>query len=156
LISLLAAMWAFKCRTDVLALEQDSVIVEGKIVRLWVSSANNGLHYRLAYEYPPTPHAEARWLQGQDELSERDFNRLAEGGPVAVKLCRSDPANHVVAGGRPRAFSNPLALPFVLGILSILALAGVMNVGWWWMCRGPRSVGAVLVLRAKRTTSTAP
>jgi hypothetical protein len=66
-LSLLGAGWAFKCRFDALALEQDSAIVEGKVVRLWITHGK-GQHYRVAYQYPAAADAGARVLQDEAEL----------------------------------------------------------------------------------------
>jgi hypothetical protein len=152
-ISLLLAAWALKCRSDALALEGDSVMVEGKVLRLWVTHGK-GLHHHVAYEYPATPDAGARLLQSEEQIPEKAFDRLKVGGPVAVKVCRSDPANHLVAGARPRAFSDPLALPFVLGILAMLALAGAINLWWWWFCRRRPSASRIFILGGTSIQST--
>jgi hypothetical protein len=137
-LSLLGARWACQRRSDALALERDSLIVEGKVVQLW-TTRGKGMHYHVAYQYPASPDAGAPVLRGEDELPERDFSRLEVGGPLAVKVSRADPTNHLVHGARPRAFSDPAALPIALGVLATLALAGLVNLGWWWTCRRRRA-----------------
>jgi hypothetical protein len=139
-ISLLLAGWALKCEFGVLAFGGDSLIVEGTVLRLWVTEVDKGRHYLVAYEYPATLEAGARLLRGEDEIPEKDFARLEAGGPVAITVCRSDPANHLVAGARPRVLSDRLAVHCVLGIVAILAVAGAGNLAWW-MCRRPRYAG---------------
>src|SRR5438067_1367434 len=73
-ISLLAATWAFQCRSDALALERDAMMIDGNVVRLWVTSGNNGRHYRVAYEYPVAVDRGAPLLQGEGEIPQKDFD----------------------------------------------------------------------------------
>jgi hypothetical protein len=132
--SLFGAKWAFQLRSDALALEADSVIVEGRVVRFWITHGK-GTHHHVAYQYPATADAGARLLQGEAVLPERQIVQLEVGGPLPVKVCRSDPANHLVPGATQRAFSHPAELPIALGFLAMLALAGAVNLGWWWIGR---------------------
>ena len=154
-LSLLGVWWAFQCRSAALALERDSVIVEGKVLRLWVTRGKSHTHH-VAYDYPAAPQAGAPGLQGEDELAEKLFNRLEEGGPIAVTVCRTDPANHRVSGGRPRAFSEAWSFPGALGVLSALALAGAINLWWWWACRRWRRGEHLWVLDVNGGNSTIP
>ena len=134
-LSLLGAPWVLKCRSEALALEQDSVNVEGKVVRLWRTKPKNRTHYRVEYEYPAPPEAHPAVFRDKAELDEQHFIRLKEGGPIAVKVCRTDPANHQVVGESPRVFLDTAATVFCLGLLALLALAGVINLWWWWISR---------------------
>jgi hypothetical protein len=145
-VSLLGTAWVLKCRAEALALEQDSVNMKGKVVRLWMTKVKSHRHYWVEYEYPASPEAEARTLQDRTELSEEHFDRLKEGGPITVKVCRADPANHQAVGERPRLFSSIAALLFCLGLFALPALAGVINLGWWCICRGQPRPAQVFVV----------
>src|SRR5262245_48231486 len=51
-VSLFGTAWVIKCRFEALALERDAVIIDGTVVRLWVTTGRgSGLHH-VAYEYP--------------------------------------------------------------------------------------------------------
>jgi hypothetical protein len=131
-----------------LALERDSVIVEGKVLRLR-TNAHRRYGHHVAYEYSAPPELEARTFQGEtNRLPKEHFDRLKEGGPIAVTICRTDPANHQVFGEPPRSFASAAALAFSLGILALLGLAGVINL-WWWVSRGRDRPAQVLVLDLK-------
>jgi len=54
-VALLGAAWVLKCRFDALALEQDPVIVEGKVVQLWKAPNRRHWYYHVGYEYPAPP-----------------------------------------------------------------------------------------------------
>jgi hypothetical protein len=112
------------------------MIIEGKVVRLWISHGK-GAHYHVAYQYSAT--AGARVLQGEVEIPEREFQRLEVDGPLGVKVCRADPANHLVHGATQRTSSDPAELAIALGLLGMLGLAGVFNLWWWWACRRSRA-----------------
>jgi hypothetical protein len=133
-LSLFCAAWLIKWRFDALALERDSVTVEGKVLRLWTTRANNGPAYRVEYEYSAPLEAEPRVFREQVQLYEEYFNALREGGPIAVTVCRTDPTNHRVLGEAPRASSSIAALVFGLTFVAFLALVGGFNL-WWWICR---------------------
>jgi hypothetical protein len=143
-VSLLGTAWVIKCRADALALERDSVNVDGKVIRLWVTEANNGHHYRVEYEYQVPP--EPRVFRDKTELFEEHFNRLNEGGPIALKVCRTDLANHQALGEPRRLFSRTAALLVWLSLLGLLALAAVINIWWWWFCRAYLRPCQVLVV----------
>jgi hypothetical protein len=144
-VSLLGAAWVIKCRSDALALERDGVTVEGKVLRLWVTTGKGSSFY-VAYEYPVPPELEAHTFLGETRLDQEQFAKLKEGGPVAVRVCRTDPANHQVLGEPHRVFASIAALAFCLGFLALLALAGVVNLWWWWICRGRPRPGPVFVV----------
>ena len=142
-LSLLGAAWVLKCRFEALALQQDSVNVEGKVVRLWMTKPKNRTYYHVEYQYPAPPEGDTPLFRDKAELDEQHFIRLKEGGPITVKVCRTDPANHQVVGESPRVFSSTAAMLFSLGLLALLALAGVLMLWWWWICRlkpGPAQV----------------
>jgi len=139
-LSLLGAGWAFQRRADALALERDSIIVEGKVVKLWITHGK-GVHFRVTYQYPESGDLATLMFQGEDALPEREFHQLDVGGPLAVKVCPADPANHLIHGARPRPFSNPAGFPIALAVLVAMALAGIINLGWWWACRRCRASG---------------
>jgi hypothetical protein len=132
-LSLLGTAWVIKCRCEALALEQDPVNVEGKVLRLWTTQERRRVHYHVEYEYSAPADVDTKVLRDWTELPEVYFKRLKEGGPVGIKVCRTDPGNHQVAGERPRVFSSSAAMFFCLGVLAILALAGVLNLAWWWI-----------------------
>jgi hypothetical protein len=123
-LSLLGTACVLKCRAEALALEQDSVNVEGRVVRLWTTKPKNRTYFRVEYEYPAQPNADTPTFQDKAELDEQHFQRLKEGGPIAVKICRTDPANHQVGGESPRVFSSTAATLVCLGLIALLALAG--------------------------------
>src|SRR5262245_25703244 len=85
-LSLLGGAWVLKCRSDDLALEQDSVIVQGKVLRLWVTSGKRSSTCHVAYEYQAPGEAKARTFQGETRLDDEHFARLTEGGLLAVKV----------------------------------------------------------------------
>jgi hypothetical protein len=57
---------------------------------------------------PLPPQMGAHVFRNETQLAEQHFDRLQKGGPVAVKVCRPDPANHQVVGERARG-SRPTA-----------------------------------------------
>src|SRR5262245_45570644 len=130
-LSLLGAAWVLKARSDALALGHDSVNVEGKVLQLWKTQARRGWRHHVEYEYSAPPQINAHIFRNQTELPEEHFKRLSEGGPIAVKVCRANPANHHVAGDCPRIYSDTVATVFALGALGLLALGGAINL-WWW------------------------
>jgi|SRR5579884_220280 len=99
LFALLGAIWACQCRSRALALENDGVIVEGKVLKLWITQGK-GRHYHVAYEYPAGTNPEERVLQDEDELPEAEAGRLKVGGPLKVRVEPADPTNHRVRGAR--------------------------------------------------------
>jgi hypothetical protein len=143
-LSLLGAAWFLKCRSDALALQQDSAIVQGKVVRLWITTGK-GASFHVTYEYPASVAADAPVLKKEALLYKEHFDRMKEGGPSSVRVCRSDPANHQVVGAPPRIWSTGAALLLYLGFLALLMLAGVINLWWWWVSyRRNRPVEAFL------------
>jgi len=148
-VSLLGAGGVVKGRSDALALEQDAVYVEGTVVRRWMTPAKNSWHYHVEYEYPAPSAADPQAFHDTARLSEEYFNRLREGGPIVVAVCRGDPANHQVVGESPCLFASATATLVSLIFLALLALAGVINLWWWSISRvEPRPV-VVAVLAAK-------
>src|SRR5438067_274073 len=139
-LSVSGARWAFRCRAAALALERDAIVAEGKVVQLWTTHGR-GVRYHVAYEYPASADVATLLFQGEDEIPEKEFRRLEVGGPLAVKVCPADPANHLIHGARPRAYSDPVGFWIVLAILVGVALAGIVNLGWWWTCRRWRASG---------------
>ena len=149
-LSLLGTWWTLRCRADALALERDSAIVEGHVVQLWVTHGK-GQHYWVAYEYPATLNAGAAALQGEVGMPKECFDRLKVGGPVAVKVCRTDPTNHLVLGARPRMASDPAVVAAAMVILALIALAGIINVAWWRICRRTQWVSRLIFHDVKNT-----
>jgi hypothetical protein len=136
-LSLLGTAWLLKCRSDTLALEQDSVTVKGRVLRLWITTGK-GASFHVAYEYPASTGGDAQVFRNEIVMSEKRFDALKEGGPIAVMVCSTNPANHQVVGERPRTWSSSAAVLLYLGFLALLTLAGVVNLGWWWVsCRKP-------------------
>jgi hypothetical protein len=145
-LSLLGAAYAIKCRSEALALEHDSVTVEGRVLHLKTARGKGGWSFRVAYEYPAPPETESKLFRNETRLPKEPFGLLKEGGPIAVKVSRTDPANHQVVGEHPRAFSNPAAMPIALGLLALLALVGGINLWWWWVSRrNPRTAQIVVM-----------
>jgi hypothetical protein len=139
-LSMLGVAWVIKCRSDALALERDAVTVEGKVLSLWVTTGK-GSSLHVAYEYPDPLDLEARNFKGETKLDNEHFALLKVGGPVAVDVCRTSPANHQLVGQDRRVLASNAALVFCIGLLALPALAGVLNLWWWWVSRRmPRPV----------------
>jgi hypothetical protein len=136
-ISLLGGWWVLRYRADALALERDAVVFEGTVSRLWLTYGKVS-HYHVAYQSPAGPEASAPLLQGRADLSKEHFDRLAEGKPVAVQVCRSNPANHLLVGARPGLGADPADMAAACIILVLLLMAGMVNL-WWWTCSRSRS-----------------
>src|SRR5262245_6206196 len=100
-----------------------------------MTRAKKGWRYCVEYDYPALPEAGPPTFRNKTELPREYFDPLKEGGPIATKVCRTDPANHQVAGQPPRTFSSTAATLFCLGLLALLALAGAINLWWWWVSR---------------------
>jgi hypothetical protein len=151
-LSLLGAAWIFQGRADALALERDPVRVEGQVVRLWVTRENNGPHYRVEYEYAAGAGDGARVFRDETQLVRGHYDLLREGGPIVVAVCRTDPANHQVVGGRPRDFSTAETMRVPTGLAGLLAVAGAITLwSWWTSGRRPGSAG-VRVLKTATVT----
>jgi hypothetical protein len=148
-LSLLGAAWVIKCRAEALALEHDSVNRVGKVMRLWKTPNHGGWYYRVEYEYAAPPELDVQIFRNATELPKEHFDRLHEGGPITVKVCRTDPANHQVVGERHRVFSSTAVLFFNLGLLALLALGGIMNLWWWWISHRKLGPAQVVVLHMK-------
>jgi hypothetical protein len=145
-LALLGAAGVLKCRADALALEQDSVNVEGKVVRLWTTKPKNRTYFHVEYEYPARAEADTPTFQDKAELDEQHFHCLEVGGPIAVTVCRTVPANHQVVGESPRVFSSTSATLFCLGLLALLAVMGAIMLWLWWLCRRQPQAAQVFVL----------
>jgi uncharacterized protein DUF3592 len=146
-LSLLGTAWVIKCRSEALALERDAVTIDGTVVRLWVTPGRGSGVHHVAYEYRAPSEVEARTFQGETTtLSDEHFARLEEGGPIAVKVCRTDPPNHQVVGASTRVFASTAALAFSLGVLALLTLAGVINLWWWWISHRRSGPAQVFIL----------
>jgi hypothetical protein len=143
-LSLLGAAWVIHGRSAVLALERDPVRVDGRVVRLWVTKENNGHHYRVEYEY--AAEAGGRVFRGETQLLPAHYDMLREGGPIAMNVSRSDPANHQVIGGRPPMFASAESMRVPLGFVGLFAAAGAVNLWWWWVSRGTAGLAGVLVV----------
>jgi hypothetical protein len=137
-LSILGDAGVIKCRSQAPALERDAVTVEGRVLRLWITTGK-GSGLQVAYEYLPPTDSEARTIQGETKIDNEHFVRLKEGGSVAVRVCRTDPSNHQVLGEPPRVLASAAAFTFTIGLLALPALAGVVNLWWWWIS-GRKSV----------------
>jgi hypothetical protein len=135
LLAVAGAAGVIKLRYEALALENDPLRIEGKVVRLWKTRANNGWRYRVEYEYRTGAEDDAPVVRNQTSVYEEYFNGLREGGPMTVVAGRTDPANHKVMGETPRIFSSTLAVLFSVGVVATLALAGVIDLWWWCVSR---------------------
>jgi hypothetical protein len=135
LVSVIGAIWVIKCRSDALAFERDNVTVEGTVVRKWVSVGKGSTKY-VDYQFMADSDGEApRTIRGETRVDAAYFARLKPGAPVSIKMCRTDPANHEVVGGKGHVFSSTAAMLVCLGVLALLAFAGAVNLWWWWVCR---------------------
>jgi hypothetical protein len=134
-LSLLGAAWVLWCRSQALALEQDSVHVEGTVVRLWTTRPKGRTYYRVEYEYTAPSRPGTPLYRHEAEVDKGHFDQLQVGGPIDVKVCRTDPANHQVAGEAPRVLASAVVLYACLGLLTLLALGGIVNLWWWWIWR---------------------
>jgi len=149
-LSLLGALWVLKCRFEALALERDSEIVEGKVVRLRVTKdVKNRPHYWAEYDGPLE--LQAVIPRREVELPKDHFDRLTEGGPIPLRVCRTDPANHQFVGEHPRLFLSTGAMLSCLTVLALSALAGLMNLWWWCVSRNAAPIQVVvLALKSER------
>jgi hypothetical protein len=128
-LSIIGAACLIKARSDAIALERDSTIVEGTVVARWVA----GRRHVVAYEY----HAPNGSVHGgQARVTVEHYGRLRVGGSLSVMVCRSDPANHQVVGAYPRIFSTRATVPFYAGVLIVLAGVGVALLWLWWASAG--------------------
>jgi hypothetical protein len=142
--ALLAAL-AIKWRSEAIALEQDPVTVEGKVLRLWTTPAKGSRTPHVAYEYPAPPGSAPQTFQGEGRIKDALFARLKEGAPITVKVCRTDPGNHQVVGEFPPRLSST-SFTVWLVILALPALGGINCLWWWWVCRGLPRPTSVLCL----------
>ena len=129
LLSIVGTAWLIKARCDAVALEEDSLDVEGTVVSKWYKRSR----CMIAYEYP----ANESFIRGEARVSPEHFARLKAGEPIAVKICRGDPANHQVVGAYPRIFSTRATVPFYAGMLTLLAGGGVICLWLSWASRPP-------------------
>ena len=147
LLPLLGAVWVLKCRSEALALEHHSVNIEGKVVRLWViNDVKKRPHFHVEYEYDAPAQADLSVFRDELEVRERRFTEFQVGGPISLRVCQADPANHQVVGTPPRILLSRAATLFCLGILSLLALAGTFMLWWWWVSSGKSGATEVIVL----------
>jgi hypothetical protein len=144
-LSLLGTAWVIKCRSAALALEGDAAIVDGTVVRLWITTGKGSGVHHVAYEYALPPLPAAHSFHGETRLSDEQFARLRQGGPIAVRMCRSDPANHRLAIEAAPVLASTAALAFSLALLAVLALAGGINLWWWWVCRGKPASAQLII-----------
>jgi hypothetical protein len=146
-LPLLGAVWVLTCRSEALALEHNSVNVEGTVARLWVTyDVKKRPHFHVAYEYVAPAGDDLPVFRNEVEFSERRFAELKRGEPIILKVCQTAPANHQVVGTPPRIFLSAGTSLFCLGILSLLALAGTIMLWWWWVSSG-KMVPAQLFVR---------
>ena len=61
------------------------------------------------------------------------------GDPLEVTICRTNPANHKLHVGIPQSLSGLVAFVIAISFFSVLALAGTVNLGWWWACHRQRA-----------------
>src|SRR5262245_59857220 len=153
LLPLLGAVGVLKCRSEALALEHNSVTIEGKVVGLWViHDVKKRPHFHVEYEYDAPLQADLPVFREEVEVRERRFTELQVGGPIAVRVCQADPANHQVVGTPPRIFLSMAAMLFCLGILLLLALSGTFMLWWWWVSSGKSGATEVIVVMDARVS----
>jgi hypothetical protein len=134
LLSLLGTWYVFKCRSDALALEGDPVVVQGKVLALWVTTGK-GSHHHVRYEYAASTEDGLLVQRGEAYVSEKDYRRLEVGGPVPVVYCRTNPANHVLKCLPAGMSANWWAVLVYLVMMGLLAAAGCINLWAWWVAR---------------------
>ena len=137
LFSGLGTWYVLSCRAGALALERDPVSVQGKVLDLWVTTGK-GAHHHVRYEYSAATDTGPLAFRRKTTLSEKDYRRLEVGGAVTVTYARTNPAYHVIGGAPPPAYTNCWALAAALFILALLAAAGCINLGAWWVARARR------------------
>jgi hypothetical protein len=124
-LSIIGAACLIKARSDAVALERDSTIVEGRVLARWV----DGRRHVIAYVY----HAPNGTVHSSEaRVTPEHYAGLRVEGSISVKVCRSDPANHQVVGAFPRVFSTRATVPFYTGVLIVLAAVGVTCLWLWW------------------------
>jgi hypothetical protein len=104
-LSLLGAIWVLKCRVEALALEQDSEIVEGTVVRLRVTKdVKNRPHYWTEYDGPLD--LQTVILRREVELPKDHFDRLKERGTVPLENLPHGPRQSPVCRRASATFSE--------------------------------------------------
>jgi hypothetical protein len=134
-LSLLGAWATFKCRADFLALEQDPVVVEGRVLKLWVTASKRSRTHHVLCEYSAQTETGSSVVERKEKLPEKSFSQLTVGGPIAVQYCRTDPENCLIQGQALPTFSNAGAVVAALAILGVFALIGCINLWAWWATR---------------------
>lgn len=133
-LSLIGAWYSCKCRADFLALEQDPVVVEGQVLKLW-ATGRKGRTYHLLCEYPVQTDSGASIVEREVCVRQETYGQLRVGEPVVVRYCRADSANFLVEGQVSRVFSSAGALVAALIVLGLVALLGCINLWEWWATR---------------------
>jgi hypothetical protein len=95
LLSLLGTWHVLKGRSDALALERDPVVVQGKVLGLWVTTGKGAAH-RVRYEYSAATDNGLLVQRQETNVPEKYYLRLEVGGPVPVVYCRANPAHHLL------------------------------------------------------------
>jgi hypothetical protein len=134
LFALLGSWYVLWCRSAALALRRDPVPVQGKVLRLWTTTAK-GAHHHVRYEYSAPTDNGPLVVRHEAILAEKDYGRLDVGGPVAVTYCRTNPANHLIGSPPLPPYPDCGAVAVPLFILTLLAAAGCINLWAWWAAR---------------------
>jgi hypothetical protein len=135
LLSIVGTACLIKARCDAVALEEDALDVEGTVIGKWYKPSR----CMIAYEFS----VNGSFFRDEARVTPEHYARLKAGGPVSVKVCRGDPANHQVVGAFPRVFSTRATVPFYAGMLMLLGGGGIVCLWLSWASRPPQSRGRV-------------
>jgi hypothetical protein len=122
-LAVVGMFFLLKAWLDYRALEQEPVVVEGKVLRLWVTGGNKGRTYHVAYQYQLALEQGSGLVEQEAAVGGDYFALLAVDGPIRVTYCRSNPGNVRVPGDH-RWFDNWRGIVFPSVFLVFAFCAG--------------------------------